>query len=145
MAKTNKPISGFIKLQIPAGGAAPKPPVGPALGQKGVNIKEFCDAFNSKTQSYESGLVLPVIITVYGDKSFSFEIKQPPASVLLLKALGVDKGSSTPNSAKIGKLTRAQLEEVAKVKLVDMNSSSLDAAVRELAGTARSMGIDTEL
>ena len=141
----NKPVSGFIKLQIPAGGAAPKPPVGPALGQKGVNIKEFCDAFNSKTQSFEPGLVLPVVITVYNDKSFSFEVKQPPASVLLLKALGVEKGSSRPNSDKIGKLDRAQLEEIALRKRIDMTSGSLDAAVRELAGTARSMGIETEL
>ena len=142
---TSKPISGFIKLQIPAGGAAPKPPVGPALGQKGVNIKEFCDAFNSKTQSFEQGLVLPVIITVYSDRSFSFEIKQPPASVLLRKAAGLDKGSSTPNSVKVGKLNRSDLEEIAKIKQVDMTAGSLDAAVRSLAGTARSMGIDTQL
>ncbi len=142
---TNKPISGFIKLQIPAGGAAPKPPVGPALGQKGVNIKEFCDAFNSKTQSFEAGLVLPVIITVYADRSFSFEIKQPPASVLLRKAAGLEKGSSTPNSVKVGKLTRSDLEDIASIKQVDMTAGSLDSAVRSLAGTARSMGIETEL
>ena len=142
---TNKPISGFIKLQIPAGGAAPKPPVGPALGQKGVNIKEFCDAFNSKTQSFEAGLVLPVIITVYADRSFSFEIKQPPASVLLRKAAGLEKGSSTPNSVKVGKLTRSDLEDIARIKQVDMTAGSLDSAVRSLAGTARSMGIETEL
>ena len=142
---TNKPISGFIKLQIPAGGAAPKPPVGPALGQKGVNIKEFCDAFNSKTQSFEAGLVLPVIITVYADRSFSFEIKQPPASVLLRKAAGLEKGSSTPNSVKVGKLTRSDLEDIARIKQVDMTADSLDSAVRSLAGTARSMGIETEL
>ena len=142
---TNKPISGFIKLQIPAGGAAPKPPVGPALGQKGVNIKEFCDAFNSKTQSFEAGLVLPVIITVYADRSFSFEIKQPPASVLLRKAAGLEKGSSTPNSVKVGKLTRSDLEDIARIKQVDMTAGSLDSAVSSLAGTARSMGIETEL
>ena len=120
-------------------------PVGPALGQKGVNIKEFCDAFNAKTQSFEQGLVLPVIITVYADRSFSFEIKQPPASILLRKAAGLDKGSSTPNSVKVGKLSRGDLEEIAKIKQVDMTAGSLDAAVRSLAGTARSMGIETQL
>ena len=140
-----KPVTATIKLQIPAGSANPSPPIGPALGQRGVNIMEFCKAYNEYTKNFEKGLILPVIISVYNDRSFSFEVKQPPASVLLRRALGVGKGSSRPNSDRIGKLTRAQLEELAQTKMVDMTSGSLDAAVRSLAGTARSMGIDTEI
>lgn len=133
-----------IKLQVPAAKANPSPPLGPALGQNGVNIMEFCKAFNAQTQGMEAGLVIPVIINVYQDKSFDFLMKSPPAAVLLLKALGVAKGSGTPNTSKVGKVTRAQLEEIAKIKMQDLSAATLDAAVRTIAGTARSMGIEVE-
>lgn len=139
-----KKVTAYIKLQVKAGEANPSPPVGPALGQHGVNIMEFCKAFNAQTQSMEKGLPLPVIITVYNDRSFTFIIKTPPASYLLKKAVGKDKGSSVPNINKIGVATRAQLEEIAKIKEPDLTAADLDAAVRTIAGTARSMGIDVE-
>ncbi len=139
-----KKIDGYIKLQVPAGQANPSPPVGPALGQKGVNIMEFCKAFNAQTQNLEQGLPVPVIITVYADKSFTFVSKTTPAAILLLKAAGIKSGSGTPNSKKVGKVTRAQLEEIAKTKEPDLTAADMDAAVRTIAGTARSMGIDTE-
>jgi len=139
-----KKVSSIVKLQIPAGKANPSPPVGPALGQAGVNIMEFCKAFNAKTQEMESGLPIPVEITVFADKSFKFITKTPPAAVLILKALGLKSGSATPNTVKVGKITRAQLEEIAKTKEPDLSAADLDAAVRTIAGTARSMGIDTE-
>jgi large subunit ribosomal protein L11 len=131
-------------LQVPAGAANPSPPIGPALGQAGVNIMEFCKAFNAQTQKMEKGLTLPVVVTVYNDRSFTFVIKTPPASVLLLKALGIDKGSGTPNAKKIGKVSRQQLEEIAKAKMPDLTAADLDAAVRTIAGSARSMGLDVE-
>ena len=139
-----KKIQAYIKLQVAAGSANPSPPVGPALGQHGVNIMEFCKAFNAKTQELEKGLPIPVVITVYSDRSFTFITKTPPASVLLRKAAGVPKGSSTPNTNKVGKLSRAQLEEVASVKMPDLTAADMDAAVRTVAGTARSMGLETE-
>lgn len=140
-----KKVSAYIKLQVKAGEANPSPPVGPALGQHGVNIMEFCKAFNAQTQNLEKGLPTPVVITVYADRSFTFITKTPPASVLLKKVvLGGKKGSSTPNTDKVGKATRAQLEEVAKIKQPDLTAIDLDAAVRTVAGTARSMGIDVE-
>ncbi|MCG3189940.1 MAG: 50S ribosomal protein L11 [Burkholderiaceae bacterium] len=139
-----KKIVGFIKLQIPAGKANPSPPVGPALGQRGLNIMEFCKAFNAQTQSIEPGLKLPVVITAYADKSFSFIIKTPPATVLIKKAVKLEKGSSKPNSDKVGKITRAQLEEIAKTKLKDLTAADLDAAVKTIAGSARSMGVTVE-
>ncbi len=139
-----KKIDAYIKLQVPAQEANHSPPVGPALGQHGVNIMEFCKAFNAKTQSVEKGLPIPVVITVYNDRSFTFITKTPPASVLLLKAAGIPKGSSTPNTVKVGKLNRAQLEEVANIKMPDLTAADMDAAVRTVAGTARSMGLDTE-
>ena len=139
-----KKIEACVKLQVAAGQANPSPPVGPALGQHGVNIMEFCKAFNSKTQALEPGLPIPVVITVYSDRSFTFITKTPPAAVLLRKAAGIEKGSSTPNINKLGKLARADLEAVAKAKLPDLNTDDLNAAVRIVAGTARSMGIDTE-
>jgi large subunit ribosomal protein L11 len=139
-----KKIQAYIKLQVAAGSANPSPPVGPALGQHGVNIMEFCKAFNAKTQELEKGLPIPVVITVYSDRSFTFITKTPPASVLLRKAAGVPKGSSTPNTNKVGKLTRAQLEEVASMKMPDLTAADMDAAVRTVAGTARSMGLETE-
>ncbi len=139
-----KKIVGFIKLQVPAGKANPSPPIGPALGQRGLNIMEFCKAFNAQTQGVEPGLPLPVVITAYADKSFTFIIKTPPATVLLKKAINLQKGSARPNSDKVGKITRAQLEEIAKGKIVDMNAASIDAAVRTLAGSARSMGVTVE-
>ncbi len=139
-----KKIIGFIKLQIPAGKANPSPPIGPALGQRGLNIMEFCKAFNAQTQGVEPGLMLPVVITAFGDKSFTFIIKTPPAGVLIKKALKLDKGSATPNKAKVGKLTRAQIEEIAKTKMKDLTASDLDAAVRTIAGSARSMGVTVE-
>ncbi|MBN8503701.1 MAG: 50S ribosomal protein L11 [Burkholderiales bacterium] len=139
-----KKIVGFIKLQVPAGKANPSPPIGPALGQRGLNIMEFCKAFNAKTQGVEPGLVLPVVITAFADKSFTFEIKSPPATVLIKKAAKIDKGSQRPHLDKVGKLTRAQLEEIAKVKMKDMNAADLDGAVRIIAGSARSMGIIVE-
>jgi large subunit ribosomal protein L11 len=139
-----KKVQGYIKLQIPAGQANPSPPVGPALGQQGVNIMEFCKAFNAQTQKLEKGLPTPVVITVYNDRSFTFILKTPPASVLLRKALGIEKGSGTPNTQKVGKVTRKQLEEIAKQKMPDLTAADLDAAVRTIAGSARSMGVDVE-
>src|SRR5580704_15692702 len=139
-----KKVTGYIKLQIPAGQANPSPPVGPALGQQGVNIMEFCKAFNAATQHLELGLPTPVVITVYSDRSFTFIIKTPPASVLLKKAAGLKSGSATPNTKKVATLQKAQLEEIAKIKEPDLTAASLEAAVRSIAGTARSMGIDVE-
>lgn len=139
-----KKIAAYIKLQIKAGQANPSPPVGPALGQKGVNIMEFCKAFNAATQHIEAGLPTPVVITVYADKSFTFITKTPPASVLIKKALGLSSGSKRPNTDKVGTLNRTQLEEIAKIKEPDLTASDLDAAVRTIAGTARSMGVETE-
>ena len=139
-----KKVIGFIKLQIPAGKANPSPPVGPALGQRGLNIMEFCKAFNAKTQSYEPGLPLPVVITAFADKSFTFIIKTPPASVLIKKALKLEKGSSTPHTDKVGKLTRSHVEEIAKAKMEDLNAGDMDAAVKIIAGSARSMGVEVE-
>ncbi|MEJ2362935.1 MAG: 50S ribosomal protein L11 [Gammaproteobacteria bacterium] len=139
-----KKIEAYIKLQVKAGQANPSPPVGPALGQHGVNIMEFCKAFNAQTQQVEQGLPIPVVITVYSDRSFTFITKTPPASILLTKAAGIAKGSGVPNRDKVGKVTRAQLEEIAKTKEPDLTAGDLDAAVRTIAGTARSMGIDVE-
>ena len=139
-----KKIVGFIKLQVPAGKANPYPPIGPALGQRGLNIMEFCKAFNAQTQGVEPGLPLPVVITAFADKSFTFIIKTPPATVLIKKAIKLDKGSSNPLKNKVGKITRAQLEEIANTKLKDMNAAEVDAAVRTLAGSARSMGVIVE-
>jgi len=139
-----KKVQAFIKLQVPAGQANPSPPVGPALGQHGVNIMEFCKAFNAQSQSIEPGLPIPVVITVYSDRSFTFITKTPPASVLLKKALGLKSGSAVPNRDKVGKVTRAQLEEIAQTKMPDLNAADLDGAVRIIAGTARSMGIESE-
>lgn len=139
-----KKIEAYIKLQVPAGGANPSPPVGPALGQHGLNIMEFCKAFNAQTQNMENGLPIPVVITVYNDKSFTFVTKTPPASVLLKKAAGVKSGSSRPNTDKVGTVTRAQLEEIANTKMPDLSAADMDAAVRTIAGTARSMGLNTE-
>ena len=139
-----KKIETYIKLQVPAGEAKPSPPVGPALGQHGVNIMEFCKAFNAETQSLESGLPIPVVITVYSDKSFTYFKKTPPASVLLRKAAGLEKGSSEPNKDKVGKVNRNQLEEIAKTKMPDLTAYDIDQAVRIIAGSARSMGIETE-
>jgi len=139
-----KKISAYIKLQVKAGEANPSPPVGPALGQHGVNIMEFCKAFNAKTQNLEKGLPTPVVITVYSDRSFTFITKTPPAAVLLLKAVGLQKGSKTPNSVKVGTVTRAQLEEIATAKMPDLSAANMDAAVRTIAGSARSMGLDVE-
>lgn len=139
-----KKVTGYVKLQIKAGEANPSPPVGPALGQKGVNIMEFCKAFNAATQQLEKGLPIPVVITVYADRSFTFITKTPPASVLIRKITGIAKGSSTPNSNKVGKITRAQLEQIAKMKEPDLTAADLNAAVRTIAGTARSMGVEVE-
>ncbi|MEE9424347.1 MAG: 50S ribosomal protein L11 [Methylococcales bacterium] len=139
-----KKILSYIKLQIKAGEANPSPPVGPALGQHGVNIMEFCKAFNAKTQEVEKGLPIPVVITVYEDRSFSFITKTPPAAVLLRKAAGIAKGSPTPNSVKVAKVTRAQIEDIARTKDPDLTAGDMDAAVRTIAGSARSMGIDVE-
>ncbi len=136
-----KKIAGFIKLQIPAGQASPSPPVGPALGQHGVNIMEFVKAFNAKTAD-QPGMIIPVVITVYADRSFSFVLKTPPASVLLKKAAGIEKGSGVPNLDKVGKVTRAQVEEIAKTKMPDLTASTIEAAMRTIEGTARSMGIE---
>jgi large subunit ribosomal protein L11 len=140
-----KKIVGFIKLQIPAGKANPSPPVGPALGQRGLNIMEFCKAFNAQTQGMEPGLMLPVVITAFADKSFTFILKSPPATVLIKKAIKLDKGSARPHTDKVGKITRAQLEEIAKTKQKDLTGADLDAAVRTIAGTARSMGVTAEI
>ena len=139
-----KKVEAYIKLQVPAGQANPSPPVGPALGQHGVNIMEFCKAFNAKTQSMENGMPIPVIITVYADRSFSFITKTPPAAVLLRKAAGIKKGSGEPNTNKVGTVTREQLEEIAKAKEPDLTAASMDAAVRTIAGSARSMGLEVE-
>ena len=139
-----KKIVGFIKLQVPAGKANPSPPIGPALGQRGLNIMEFCKAFNAQTQGIEPGLKLPGVITAYADKSFTFVLKSPPASVLLKKAVKIDKGSGRPHLEKVGKITRAQLEEIAKIKIKDLTGADMDAAVRTIAGSARSMGITVE-
>jgi len=136
-----KKVVGSVKLQIPAGSANPSPPVGPALGQRGVNIMEFCKAFNAQTQNMQ-GLVIPVIVTVYADRSFTFITKSPPASILLLRAAGIEKGSPMPNKNKVGKVTRAQVEEIAKTKLKDLTAADLAAAVNTVSGTARSMGIE---
>ena len=139
-----KKIENYIKLQVTAGAANPSPPVGPALGQHGLNIMEFCKAFNAQTQDVENGLPLPVVSAVYTDKSFTFEIKTPPAAVLLRKAAGIAKGSGTPNTNKVGTVTRAQLEEIATTKMQDLNANDMDAAVRIIAGSARSMGLEVE-
>lgn len=139
-----KKIEAFIKLQVPAGEANPSPPVGPALGQHGVNIMEFCKAFNAKSQNMEKGLPIPVVITVYADRSFTFITKTPPAAVLLKKAAGIAKGSGTPNTDKVGVVTREQLEEIATTKMPDLSASDMDAAVRTIAGSARSMGLNVE-
>ncbi|MDY6955348.1 MAG: 50S ribosomal protein L11 [Pseudomonadota bacterium] len=139
-----KKIEAYIKLQVPAGKANPSPPIGPALGQRGVNIMEFCKVFNAQTQNVEPGLPLPVVITVYSDRSFTFITKTPPASVLLKKAAGIAKGSAVPHTNKVGKVTREQLEEIAKAKTPDLSAASLDAAVRTIAGSARSMGLEVE-
>jgi len=139
-----KKIEAYIKLQVPAGKANPSPPVGPALGQHGLNIMEFCKAFNAETQGMEPGMPVPVIITVFNDKTFSFIKKTPPASILLKKAAGIQSGSATPHTDKVGKVSRAQLEEIATAKMVDLNANDMDAAVKIIAGSARSMGIETE-
>ena len=139
-----KKITAYIKLQVKAGEANPSPPVGPALGQRGVNIMEFCKAFNAKTQDVEKGLPLPVVITVYSDRSFTFITKTPPASILLKKAVGIKSGSSNPNTKKVGTVSRAQLEEIAKTKMEDLNAANLEAAVKTIAGSARSMGLNVE-
>ena len=135
---------GYVKLQVPAGQANPSPPIGPALGQQGVNIMEFCKQFNAQTQQVEKGLPIPVVITVYADRSFTFIMKTPPASVLIRKAIGIEKGSGTPNTAKVGKITRKQLEDIARTKTPDLTAADLEAAVRTIAGSARSMGVDVE-
>jgi large subunit ribosomal protein L11 len=139
-----KKVTAYVKLQVPAGKANPSPPVGPALGQHGVNIMEFCKAFNAQTQQMEQGLPIPVVITVYADRSFTFIMKTPPATVLLKKAVGLDKGSPTPNTKKVGTVTRQQLEEIAKAKDPDLTAADLEAAMRTIAGSARSMGLDVE-
>lgn len=139
-----KKVEAYVKLQVPAGSANPSPPVGPALGQHGVNIMEFCKAFNSKTQKLEKDMPIPVVITVYSDRSFTFITKTPPASVLLKKAAGIKSGSGTPNTIKVGKVNRAQLEEIATTKMPDLTAADMDAAVRTIAGSARSMGLDVE-
>ena len=139
-----KKVVGYVKLQVPAGKANPSPPIGPALGQRGLNIMEFCKAFNSQTQGMEPGLPIPVVITAFADKSFTFVMKTPPASILIKKAAKVDKGSSKPHSEKVGKISRAQVEDIAKLKMPDLTASDLEAGVRTIAGSARSMGIVVE-
>ena len=139
-----KKVNGYVKLQVPAGQANPSPPIGPALGQQGVNIMEFCKQFNAQTQQVEKGLPIPVVITVYSDRSFTFIMKTPPASVLIRKAIGIEKGSGTPNTAKVGRISRQQLEDIAKTKTPDLTAADLEAAVRTIAGSARSMGVDVE-
>ena len=139
-----KKIVGFIKLQVPAGKANPSPPIGPALGQRGLNIMEFCKAFNAQTQGMEPGLMLPVVITAFADKSFTFILKTPPATVLIKKAIALGKGSARPHADKVGKLTRAQIEDIAKAKLKDLTAADLEGAVRTIAGSARSMGVTVE-
>lgn len=141
-AKTSKKVAGYIKLQVPAGKANPAPPIGPALGQKGVNIMEFCKAFNAATQGKEPGMPIPVIIEVYADKSFTFVMKSPPASYFIAKAIGLPKGGGEPGRVVAGKITVAKLREIAKEKMVDMNANDIDAAVRSLVGSARSMGVE---
>ena len=139
-----KKIVGYIKLQVPAGKANPSPPIGPALGQRGLNIMEFCKTFNAQTQGMEPGLPVPVVITAYQDKSFTFVMKTPPASILIKKAAKIDKGSQRPHTDKVGKITRVQAEEIAKAKMADLTAADLDAAVRTIAGSARSMGVTVE-
>jgi large subunit ribosomal protein L11 len=139
-----KKVQGYVKLQVPAGSANPSPPIGPALGQQGVNIMEFCKQFNAQTAKLEKGLPIPTVITVYSDRSFTFIMKTPPAAVLIRKAIGIEKGSGTPNTNKVGRISRAQLEEIAKVKQPDLTAAGLEAAVRTIAGSARSMGVDVE-
>jgi large subunit ribosomal protein L11 len=139
-----KKIVGFVKLQVPAGKANPAPPIGPALGQRGLNIMEFCKAFNAQTQGMEPGLPVPVVITAYADKSFTFIMKTPPASILIKKAAKIEKGSKTPHTDKVGKITRKQAEDIAKLKMPDLTAADLEAAVRTVAGSARSMGITVE-
>jgi large subunit ribosomal protein L11 len=139
-----KKVNGYVELQVPAGSANPSPPIGPALGQQGVNIMEFCKQFNAQTQKMEKGLPIPVIITVYSDRSFTFVMKTPPAAVLIRKAIGIEKGSGTPNTAKVGKISPKQLEDIAKLKTPDLTAADLEAAVRTISGTARSMGVDVE-
>jgi large subunit ribosomal protein L11 len=139
-----KKVQGYVKLQVPAGQANPSPPIGPALGQQGVNIMEFCKQFNAQTQQLEKGLPIPVVITVYADRSFTFIMKTPPASVLIRKAIGIEKGSGAPNTTKVGKIGRKQLEDIARTKTPDLTAADLDAAVRTIAGSARSMGVDVE-
>jgi len=139
-----KKVDTYLKLQVPAGQANPSPPVGPALGQAGINIMEFCKAFNAETQSLEQGMPIPVVITVYNDRSFTYITKTPPASVLLMKAAGIQKGSGVPNTQKVGTVTRAQLEEIATAKEPDLTAADMDAAVRTIAGSARSMGLEVE-
>ncbi len=139
-----KKVVGFVKLQVPAGKANPSPPIGPALGQRGLNIMEFCKAFNAQTQSYEPGLPLPVVITAYADKSFTFIIKTPPTSVLIKKAAKLEKGSPRPHTDKVGKLTRAQVEQIAKTKMPDLTAANLETAMKTVAGSARSMGVEVE-
>ena len=139
-----KKVQGYVKLQVPAAQANPSPPIGPALGQQGVNIMEFCKQFNAQTQQVEKGLPIPVVITVYSDRSFTFIMKTPPASVLIRKAIGIEKGSGTPNTSKVGKITRKQLEDIAKTKTPDLTAADLEAAVRTIAGSARSMGVEVE-
>ena len=144
MAKKKVKITGYTKLQVPAGAANPSPPVGPALGQLGVNIMEFCNAFNAQTKDQEKGMPLPVEVTVYADRSFTFNVKTAPASFYIKKELGLSKGSPTPNTDKVGKITRAQLEKIANAKMVDLNANDIDGAVKIIAGSARSMGVDVE-
>jgi large subunit ribosomal protein L11 len=139
-----KKVQAYIKLQVPAGAANPSPPIGPALGQQGVNIMEFCKQFNAQTGKLEKGLPIPTVITVYSDRSFTFIMKTPPASVLIRKAIGIEKGSGAPNTAKVGRITRAQIEEIARTKQPDLTAADLAAAVRTIAGSARSMGVDVE-
>ena len=139
-----KKVVGYVKLQVPAGKANPSPPIGPALGQRGLNIMEFCKAFNAATQGMEVGLPIPVVITAYADKSFTFVMKTPPATILIKKAVGIKSGSARPHTDKVGKLTRAQAEEIAKTKMPDLTAADMDAAVRTIAGSARSMGVRTE-
>jgi large subunit ribosomal protein L11 len=139
-----KKVVGFIKLQVPAGKANPSPPIGPALGQRGLNIMEFCKAFNAATQKMEAGLPIPVVITAYQDKSFTFVMKTPPASILIKKAAKIESGSKRPHTDKVGRITRAQVEEIAKLKMPDLTAADLNAAVRTIAGSARSMGVDVE-
>jgi len=139
-----KKVQGYIKLQVPAGAANPSPPIGPALGQQGVNIMEFCKQFNAATQKLEKGLPIPTVITVYSDRSFTFVMKTPPAAVLIRKSIGIEKGSGTPNTKKVGKISRKQLEDIARQKMPDLTAADLDAAVRTIAGSARSMGVDVE-